>query len=124
MGQGSPVKTYASPKRRLISELPSGLLRRKPRSYAEWKALRKWGKLPAWEPEPAGYLLRASRELAGLTQEELAGRLGVSQQSVAQAERWGSNPTVGFMREWAAATESDLRLSLRGRSGRARRVGK
>jgi DNA-binding XRE family transcriptional regulator len=118
------VKTYTSPKGRLISELPSGLLRRKPRSYAEWKTLRSWGKLPAWELEPAGYLLRASRELAGLTQRELARRLGTSQQSVAQAERWGSNPTVGFMREWAAASGTDLRLTLRGRKGRARRVGK
>ena len=124
MGKGDPLKTYTSPGRRLIAELPSGLLRRKPRSYAEWKALRNWGKLPAWEPEPAGYLLRVSRELAGLTQAELAGRLGVSQQSVAQAERWASNPTVGFMREWAAASGSDLRFSLRGRKGRSRSVWK
>ena len=113
MGEGGPVKTYTSPKGRLIAELPSGLLRRKPRSYPEWKALRSWGKLPPWEQEPAGYLLRTSRELAGLTQGELANRLGVSQQSVAQAERWGSNPTVGFMRAWAAASGSELRLSLR-----------
>jgi DNA-binding XRE family transcriptional regulator len=125
MGEGGPVKTYTSPKGRLIAELPSGLLRRKPRSYAEWKALRSWGKLPAWEPEPAGYLLRTSRELAGLTQGELAGRLGVSQQSVAQAERWGSNPTVGFMRAWAAASGKVLLLSLRGPrdAGRGRRTG-
>ncbi len=124
MGKGGPVKTYASPKGRLIAELPSGLLRRKPRSYAEWKALRSWGKLPAWEQEPAGYLLRASRELAGLTQAELAGRLRVSQQSVAQAERWGSNPTVGFMRAWAAASGSEVRLSLREpkEAGRRRRT--
>jgi DNA-binding XRE family transcriptional regulator len=119
MGKGGPVKIYKSPKGRLITELPSGLLRRKPRSYAEWKALRSWGKLPAWEPEPAGYLLRVSREMAGLTQLELARRLGASQQSVAQAERWGSNPTVGFMRDWAAASGSELRLSLLGR-GRER----
>jgi DNA-binding XRE family transcriptional regulator len=114
MGKGGPVKTYASPKGRLVAKLPAGLLRRKPRSYAEWKALKSWGKLPAWEQEPAGYLLRASRELAGLTQTELASRLGVSQQSVAQAERWGSNPTVGFMRAWAAASGKVLLLSLRG----------
>jgi DNA-binding XRE family transcriptional regulator len=124
MGKESPVKTYTSPARRLIAELPSGLLRRKPRSYAEWKALGKWGKLPAWELEPAGFLLRGSRELAGLTQAELAGRLGVSQQSVAQAERWESNPTVEFMRDWAAASGSDLRLLLRVRKVRARTVRK
>ncbi len=127
MGKGGPVKTYKSPKGKLISELPSGLFRGKPRSYAEWKALRSWRKLPAWEPEPAGYLLRVSREMAGLTQLELAGRLRTSQQSVAQAERWGSNPTVAFMRDWAAASGSELRLSLlvrgRGRARSARRSG-
>lgn len=107
------MKTYKSPKGRLIAKLSSGLVRRKPRSYTEWKALRNWGKLPAWEPEPAGYLLRAAREVAGLTQAELAERLRVTQQSVAQAERWESNPTVRFMREWAAAAGKVLLLSLR-----------
>lgn len=122
MGKGAPVKTYKSPKGTLFAELPSGLLRRKPRSYAEWKALRSWRKLPAWELEPPGYLLRVSREMAGLTQLELARRLGASQQSVAQAERWGSNPTVGFMRDWAAASGSELRLSLLARGRRRART--
>jgi Helix-turn-helix len=74
--------------------------RTKPRTFLEWKALRRWGKLPPWEPEPAGYLLRLAREKAGLTQRELARRLGCTQQAVAQAERWQGNPTVDFLRRW------------------------
>lgn len=114
------MKVYAAPKRPLIGRLPSGLVRRKPRAFAEWKALRRWGKLPAWEREPAGYLLRLSREDAGLTQGELAKRLGASQQAVAQAERWESNPSVEFLRRWAAACGAVVRLSLRRHGGGAR----
>jgi DNA-binding XRE family transcriptional regulator len=112
MGQTKSLRTYATPTRRLIDPLPRGLARRKPRAYAEWRALRTWKKLPLWELEPAGFLLRLSRERADLTQEELASRLGTSQQAVAQAERWNSNPTIDFMRQWARACDAVLRLSV------------
>jgi transcriptional regulator with XRE-family HTH domain len=39
-------------------------------------------------------LIRDARRAAGLTQAELAARLGVSQSAVAKLEREGSNPTV------------------------------
>jgi transcriptional regulator with XRE-family HTH domain len=58
-----------------------------------------------------GYLLRLARELAGLTRQELARRLGCSQQAVAQAERWNSNPIASFIRRWA--TECDRTLQIR-----------
>jgi hypothetical protein len=45
--------------------------------YFEWKTLRRWGKLPAWEDVLPGYLLREARERAGFTQKETAARLGV-----------------------------------------------
>lgn len=83
----------------------------RPRSFTEWKTLRRWGKLPPWELEPAGYLLRLAREDAGLTQQRLARRLGCSQQAIAQAERWNSNPTVDFLRRWSA--ECGQRLQVR-----------
>jgi len=92
---------------------PSGrILRRRPRDYAEWKWLRRWGQLPTWEELPAGYLLREAREAAGLTQAELAERLGCSQQAVARAERWRSNPTVALLRRWAAATGKRLEIGF------------
>ena len=39
-------------------------------------------------------LIRDARRAAGLTQAELAARLGVSQSAVAKREREGANPTV------------------------------
>jgi transcriptional regulator with XRE-family HTH domain len=66
----------------------------------EWSTLRRWGKLPPWEVDLPGYLLRQARVNAGLTQEQLADRLGTSQQAVSRAERRGSNPTIGLMRRW------------------------
>lgn len=34
-------------------------------------------------------------------------------EAVAQAERWGSNPTVQFLAGWARATGTRLELTLR-----------
>jgi DNA-binding XRE family transcriptional regulator len=107
------VKTYLTPRAAVLEKLPEGLVRRRPRSFAEWKALRQWAQLPKWEPEPAGYLLRLCREKAGLSQLRLAKLLGCSQQAVAQAERWQSNPTVEFMRSWARACRSRIKLEIR-----------
>ena len=81
----------------------SRLTRGRPRAFLEWKTLRGWGKLPAREIDVPGYLLRTVRENAALTQSELAKKLKITQQAVARAERWNSNPTVGFIRRWAAA---------------------
>jgi len=121
MGQSTTMTIYSSPKRRPLPRLPTGLVRRRPRDYAEWRTLRRWGKLPSWDVEPPGYLLRLAREQAGLTQRELAERVGCSQQAVAQAERWRSNPTLELMRRWVAACRARLRIDIRGTSrGRER----
>ena len=112
MGGSGTLKSYAAPARPVLAGLPRGLVRRRPRRFAEWKALRRWGKLPSWEPEPVGYLLRLARERAGLTQGELAQRLGSSQQAVAQAERWQGNPTADFMRRWASACGARLEIEI------------
>ena len=103
------VRAAAAPSPRLTR---LRLSRARPRAFAEWEALRRWGKLPAWERAVAGYLLRGAREQAGLTQKLLGEKLGVSQQAVAQAERWSANPTVEFMRRWADAcgTSLDIRF--------------
>ncbi len=92
-------------------ELPV-LGRKRPRAYEEWRALEAWGRLPRPERFVPGYLLRKAREGANLSQQELARRLGCSQQAVSQAERWNSNPTVGFMESWARATGGELSLAL------------
>jgi len=88
------------------------LTRRRPRAFLEWRTLRRWDRLPETEANVAGYLLRCAREDAGLTQVQLARKLGISQQAVARAERWGSNPTVRFMTRWANACGRSLAIRL------------
>lgn len=106
-------ETVEAPEKPLRLDLSRGVLRRRPRSYAKWRWLRQSGRMPAWESLPAGFLLREAREAAGLTQRDLAERLGCSQQAVARAERWESNPTVGLVERWAAAAGRRVVLELR-----------
>jgi DNA-binding XRE family transcriptional regulator len=88
------------------------LTRRRPRAFVEWRQLRAWGKLPDREAYVPGYLLRTAREEAGLTQTELAHRMGVTQQAVAGSERWSSNPTVDLMKRWGRACGRRLQIRL------------
>ena len=107
------MKRYVAPRER--PALPrTRLSRRKPRAYEEWKALRRWGRVPPWETDPPGYLLREAREAAGFTQGRLAARLGRTQQAIAQAERFTSNPTMEFVREWASALGQNAVLEFTG----------
>jgi DNA-binding XRE family transcriptional regulator len=110
MGAGGAVRTYTGGMSRPSRPAGLRLSRSRPRAFVEWQTLRRWGKLPSWEEGIAGYLLRSLREDAGLTQSVLAERLGVSQQAVAQSERWGANPTVALMRRWAEACGAALEL--------------
>ena len=112
MGGSRELRVFRAPLRATIKPLPAGLRRRRPRGYFEWKTLKAWGKLPDWEDEPAGYLLRLAREDEGLSQQDMARRLGCSQQAVAQAERFTSNPTIGFMRAWARAVGRRVEVAL------------
>ena len=107
MGErGTVINTRSSPDR------PLRLNRRRPRAFAEWRVLRRWGKLPIWERDVPGYLLREARDSAGFTQELLAKHLGITQQAISRAEKWNSNPTIGLMRRWLAACGQTLELAL------------
>jgi DNA-binding XRE family transcriptional regulator len=112
VGKAGTVKVYTAARPTAIPSAGEGLSRARPRRFAEWQTLRRWGKLPAWERGIPGYLLRTAREGARLRQKDLAARLGITQQAVAQAERWGANPTVAFMRRWAVACGVSLELTL------------
>lgn len=112
MGKNDSLILEAPPRRGSLPPLPPDFKRRRPRSYMEWKTLRRWGKLPAWEALFPGYLLREARENAGLSQKQMAERLGCSQQAVAQAERPDSNPTLAFLESWAAALGRQLEISF------------
>jgi len=60
--------------------------------------------------EPSS-LLKEARRQAGLTQAELARRLGVSQAAVAKLERPGANPTVETLDDALWATGHRLTLA-------------
>jgi transcriptional regulator with XRE-family HTH domain len=55
-------------------------------------------------------LLKSSRRQAGLTQAELARRLGISQAAIAKLERPGANPTFATLDD--ALRETGRRLVL------------
>ncbi len=102
----------------ILEKGTTGLVRGRPRSYVEWATLRRWGKLPPWEVDIPGFLLRLARETAAMKQTELAERIGITQQAVSQAERWTSNTTVNLMRRWFGACGYRLELTLhRGEAG-------
>lgn len=105
-------RVLEAPPARPLPPPPAWARRSRPRDYVEWKTLRRWGKLPPWEPLRPGYELRVARERAGLSQAELAERLEVSQQAVGRAERVDSNPTVALMDRWARGCGCRLEMSF------------
>jgi len=56
-------------------------------------------------------LLKDARRQAGLTQAELARRLGVSQAAVAKLERPGANPAIATLEDALRETEQRLVLA-------------
>lgn len=59
-----------------------------------------------------GLLIKAARRAAGLTQTELAARLGTSQPAVARLERPDSDPRVQTLNRAIAATGHSLSVEL------------
>jgi len=59
---------------------------------------------------PAAALLQHTRELAGLTQTELAERLGISQSAIAKLEHPRSNPSIETLDRALRATGHRLEL--------------
>jgi len=105
------MKNYLAPER--VRKLPElDLVRKRPRNYIEWRALRHWDRLPASERDVPGYLLRLAREKAGLTQKQLAETIETTQQAVAQAERWTSNPSINFIKRWVRICGMKIRLEM------------
>lgn len=63
-----------------------------------------------------GRLLAHARRDAGLTQAQLARRLGISQAAVARLERPDSNPRLATLDRALRATGAELRLSVHPRA--------
>lgn len=89
------MKRHAELKREILSQ---------PEARAEYDRL-------APEFELIESLLRA-RIGAGLTQAQLAKKMGTSQSVIARLEGGNSAPTLSTLRRYAAATGTRLRVSL------------
>ena len=61
---------------------------------------------------PIDELIKAARQGAGLSQQQLAERLAVSQPVVARLERRGANPRVSTLDRVIAATGHGLEMTL------------
>jgi transcriptional regulator with XRE-family HTH domain len=62
--------------------------------------------------KPAADLLRDARKHAGVTQAELAERLGVAQPTVARLESRRANPTVATLQRMLAALGQELVIDV------------
>jgi transcriptional regulator with XRE-family HTH domain len=56
--------------------------------------------------------LRQARERAGLSQRELADRLGCSQPAISQAEAGGASLSIATLQRFADALGCDLQLDI------------
>lgn len=63
------------------------------------------------ERDMLGELVQA-RKKHGLTQKEVAERMGVSQSAVSQIERYDANPTLATLRRYALAVEVRLQFQV------------
>lgn len=63
-----------------------------------------------------GSLLRDARRDAGVTQAQLAARMGTSQSSVAALERPGANPTLATIRDAFDALGLELQITPQARA--------
>lgn len=60
----------------------------------------------------AGIALRAARESAGLTQTELAARIGIAQSALSRIEAGRTNLTLAMFRRIAEALDVDIALEV------------
>lgn len=89
------------------------------KGLAELKAGRPWtaAMQAAYEQAGAAYELgervRALREEAGLSQRELANRMGTTQSAIARLEAGGAEPTLPTLRRLASALGRTLVIDFK-----------
>lgn len=67
---------------------------------------------PMLKDDPLAGALVAARNRAGLTQAQLAERMGTTQTAIARLERGRSKPSTRTLERFAEATGSRLRITL------------
>lgn len=58
------------------------------------------------------------RKAAGLSQQQVAERMGVSQSAVSLFEHYDANPTLSSIRRYALAVGADLAMGVKPREGK------
>lgn len=81
-------------------------------SAADKLRLMSSARTPSDTTVRTGALLRQAREHAGITQRELAKRLGCTQPAISQAEAGGASLSVATLRRFADALGCDLQLAI------------
>ncbi len=84
------------------------------------EVFEEWMKDPEYRAEyeasqPAFDLMRAllrARVSSGLTQTEVAERMGTTQSAIARLEGWSANPSVSTLRKYAEATGTRLSIGF------------
>jgi transcriptional regulator with XRE-family HTH domain len=66
----------------------------------------------AWEASDPAYQVARLRILRGLTQQQLAERVGTRQPSIARLESGREEPKLGFLRRVAEALETRLEVRI------------
>ena len=56
--------------------------------------------------------LIAARQKSGLTQKELANRMGTKQSAIARLEAGNTNPSIGFLEKIASVMDTTLTVQL------------
>src|SRR5258708_24909044 len=88
-------------------------------SQRNWLADKLWimsgACTPTSETIRTGSILRQARERAGLTQRELADRLGCSPPAISQAEAGGASPSIATLQRFADALGCYLPVDIRPR---------
>ncbi len=101
---------------RFRTQLDSSQLTRRPRDPVEWVFLKRKGQLLPSEQMrvlPVAEVLKANRLLAGLSQAELAKRVGVTQQAIQRLERRkGCSPSIATICKVARRLGCDVQVNL------------
>jgi DNA-binding XRE family transcriptional regulator len=66
----------------------------------------------AWEALEPGYQIARLRIMRGLTQQELAEKVGTKQPSIARLESGKTEPKISFLRRLAEALGADLEIRI------------
>lgn len=85
-------------------------IKRERRENAGAAAAVEQGRAAAREAFLLGERIREAREQLGLTQKELADKVGTSQSAIARAEAGGVIPSLNSLQRYAAAL--DMRLTI------------